>query len=141
MSMMRYAVKENATGVALTSALIIDGKDYTFKSIKRVLAAEDVGNGAGQTQHAAGCLVAQFAGSLVKDVVNFSVYRPLAGGDAVGWISLIDGWHNPLDLTHLFKVSWKAAEGSLRLRDFGNNAAVQLVAGDILQFLVVTGNS
>ncbi|CAK9250412.1 unnamed protein product [Sphagnum jensenii] len=72
----RYAVTRAA---GLTSALIVQGLDYTLKVINRILASSDnnnhgdIGTAAGQTRDnagggAPGCLVAQFQGSIIKDV-------------------------------------------------------------------------
>ena len=132
MAIIRCATQTNATGAALTSAVVVDGRDYTLKSIKRVLAAADVGNGAGQTQNAAGLLVAQFVGATVKDVVNFSIYRP-SGGDPV-WTQLLDGFYAG---DALLSVSWTVKGNGLYLRETTNAI---LATGDIIQFLVVVGN-
>lgn len=136
MAILRYATQSNATGAALTSALITKGEDYTFKSIKRILAAADVGNAAGQTQHANGCLVVQFSGAIIKDVVHFSVFRP--GG---GWNRIADNIYAAA-AANVFNTGWAiSADGaSLLLRDQGTGAPGLLVAGDFIQALVVLGN-
>jgi hypothetical protein len=139
-TVVRYATVTNTTGAALTSALLVDGKEYALRSVKRTFVAADIGAGAGQTQHANGCLIAQFSGCFIKDVVHFSMFRDLS---ADGFLDILDGFHNVANVAHLFQVGWKiGTDGqSLYLRDAGNNAATQLVAADILQVLVLTGNS
>lgn len=133
MAIIRCATQTNTTSKALTSAVVVDGRDYTLKSIKRVLAAADIGDGAGQIQNASGCLIAQFVGANVKDVVNFSVYRP-EEADEVIWTQLLDGYYTD---SKLLSVSWAVKDNGLYLREFFNKL---LKAGDIIQFLVVVGN-
>jgi hypothetical protein len=139
-SVIRYGAVTNTTGAVLTSALLVDGKEYSLRAVKRTFAVADIGANAGQTQHAAGCLVAQFSGCFIKDVIHFSMFRDL-GAD--GFLDILDGFHSIANVGHLFQVGWKiGVDGqSLYLRDAGNNAATLLVANDILQALVLTGNS
>ena len=94
MAILRYANQTNpnpAGAAGLTSAIIVQGLDYTLKVINRVLASSDnnnhgdIGTAAGQTRDgtgggAPGCLVAQFQGMIIKDVVSFSVFRPAVAG-------------------------------------------------------------
>lgn len=143
MSIIRYASQANITGAALVSALIIDGADYALKSIKRILAAADIGNGAGQTYDATGggapgCLVATISGSLIKDVVSFDVSRPTVA-DGRTYYKKIDGLF--ATSTNSYQWTLSADQKSLYIFDASTNAAARLVAGDIIQFLIVTGNS
>jgi hypothetical protein len=138
MAILRYAKQGNATGAALVSALIVHGQDYTLKSIKRTLTAADVGANAGQTQHANGCLIAQFQGAKIKDVIHFSVFHL----DGAEWNIIFDGKHNPADASHRSSIGWKlsADSSSLYVRDRSNNAATLLTAADYIQALIVLGN-
>lgn len=58
---VRYKFIKNTTGAAITTATAFpylnDGDDKTRRVIKRLLTADDIGTGAGQTQHADGVIV------------------------------------------------------------------------------------
>jgi hypothetical protein len=138
MAIVRYATKGNATGAVLTSALIKDGKDYTLKCIVRKLAAADVGNGAGQTQEANGCLVAQIQGAVFKDIIHCSIIRNAL---IAGWNAIGDGYHSQIGDAQT--LGWKiSADGkSLYVKDSTANADAQVVADDTIYILALVGNS
>lgn len=79
-SVVKYSVVKNTTGAVLTSALtdVAGGQQYNLNVIKRVFAAADIGNAAGQTQNAAGCLVGQVEGCRILSVVSMMLVRPAA---------------------------------------------------------------
>ena len=75
MAILRQAVITNTTGGVLTTALLEDGQDYKLLSIKRILAAADIGEDPGQTQHAGGCLIGSIEGGHMVDILWADVLR------------------------------------------------------------------
>ena len=75
MAILRQAVLQNATGAVLTHGLLEDGQDYKLLSIKRILAAADIGEDPGQTQHAGGCLIGSIEGGHMVDILWSKVLR------------------------------------------------------------------
>lgn len=155
-SVLRYGTVNNTTGAAITTPSVVNlttGQDYALTAVKRPLAAADVGANAGQTRHASGLFVVNFTGKLIKDVVSFNVYRPLTTAAAIGGKPLnipLTGYvmsnaNPPVAPTNLNQsVGWTwciSANGlSLILRDSASNADGQLIAGDVITALLVTGN-
>lgn len=154
MSIIRYGAITNPTpagAAGLTQALLVDGTDLSFKAISRVLASSDnanhgdIGTGRGQTRDnagggAPGCLVFQTSGQLILDVLSFSVFRPVVTGNRTFYRRIdgaIDGQegHNSI-----YEWTLSNDKQSLYVFDFSADAVSFLAGGDILKFLVVTGN-
>lgn len=153
MAILRYAIQGNSTGAALTSALITQGKDYALKTIRRTLTAADVGANAGQTQDngeldSSGCLVAQFSGALIKEVLAFDVYRPGSNGEGVapnpgtGWSRTINNFSDG-DAGHISSYAWRISTdgSSLYLKDSSTDAGTQLAANDFVVVSLLLGNT
>lgn len=154
MADIRYGIITNSTPAAaagLTSALLIDGTDLSLKAISRTLASSDnnnhgdIGTGVGQTRDnrgggAPGCLIFQTAGALILDVLNFSVFRPVVAGGRT-FYRRIDGAIDGAAAHHsIYQWSLSTDKKSLYIFDLSAHAASYLAGGDILKFLVVTGN-
>lgn len=153
---IRYGVVSNTTGAAIITASVTNlsaGNDYALMAVKRTLAAADVGANAGQTRNAGGLFVVNFTGKFIKDVMAFNVYRPLPTAAQIGGKVLnipLTGYvmsnaNPPVAPTNLNQsIGWTwciSADGlSLILRDSASNADGQLIAGDIINALLVTGN-
>jgi hypothetical protein len=121
-SVIRYSTVTNTTGAVLTTALVADGKEYALKAVTRTFAAADIGNAVGQTQNATGALAAQFQGSVIKDVLEFQLFR---ANSPIGSAQNIDYILSP-DLKSIY-----AHDGG----------AIDIQAGDSLRMLLVTGNN
>ena len=155
MAILRYAIQTNPTPAAaagLTSALILQGQDYTLKNIRRVLASSDnnnhgdIGTAAGQTRDAIGggapgCLIAQFQGATIKDVVSLTFYRPVVAGGRT-FYRMMDNFYTAT-AGQISQYEWTVSTDgvSLYVYDASNNAACYLAGGDIVQALVVVGNA
>lgn len=154
MAILRYATQTNPTpagAAGLTSALIVQGLDYTLKVINRILASSDnnnhgdIGTAVGQTRDnagggAPGCLVAQFQGSIIKDVVSFDVFRPVVAGGRTFYRRL-DGSVDGAAAHHsIYEWTLSNDRQSLYVYDLSANAASYLRGGDLLKFLIVLGN-
>jgi hypothetical protein len=154
MAILRYANQTNpnpAGAAGLTSAIIVQGVDYTLKVINRVLASSDnnnhgdIGTGVGQTRDnagggAPGCLVAQFQGAIIKDVVSFSVFRPAVAGGRTFYQRLDGILDGQAGHQSLYEWTLSTDRQSLYVYDLSANAASFLAGGDMLKFLVVLGN-
>lgn len=160
MAILRYAPVTNtinpAGAMTIANTLpITSGEDYVLKVIRRNLTAGDIGNNAGQTQDnaqpantpTAGCLIAQFSGAIIKDVLTFEIYRPGSGGAGVppnpgtGWNRVLDNFYIAA-AANVTSIAWRiSADGSaLYLKDAATNATNQLAAGDFVLALLVLGN-
>lgn len=122
-AIVRHTTVTNKTNAALTSAWVNDGTDYAFKTIERILVNADIGTGIGQLSHANGCLVAQFSGCRIEDVINISAFH------------VDNEWS--IDVTNL--VSWRI-EGLHSYSLYMKAPVNVLVGGDNLRALVLTGN-
>lgn len=133
---VRHSEFTNATGavVAAGGATVEKGQTYCFETVSRTLAAADVGAGAGQTQHAAGMIFAEFKGVTVKAVTSLAVYR-IAGGVTYLFTYLTDAKANPG-----YIISNANDISTLRFRDGGAGNGL-LVTGDIVVMTVEVGNS
>ena len=154
MAILRYANQTNpnpAGAAGLTSAIIVQGLDYTLKVINRVLASSDnnnhgdIGTGVGQTRDnagggAPGCLVAQFQGAIIKDVVSFSVFRPAVAGGRTFYQRLDGILDGQAGHQSLYEWTLSTDRQSLYVYDLSANAASYLAGGDLLKFLIVLGN-
>ena len=154
MAILRYANQTNpnpAGAAGLTSAIIVQGLDYTLKVINRVLASSDnnnhgdIGTGVGQTRDnagggAPGCLVAQFQGMIIKDVVSFSVFRPAVAGGRTFYQRLDGILDGQAGHQSLYEWTLSTDRQSLYVYDLSANAASYLAGGDLLKFLIVLGN-
>lgn len=137
-SSLRYSTITNGTGAAVVAggALVSVGQDYAAETVDRILVAADVGAGAGQTQHAAGMIFAEFKGAVIKKVISASIVRT-AGN--------FDYFYLGTDIITAnigFQIVAVNANGvsTLRLID-GAAAAAQLAAGDHIIVVVELGNS
>ena len=155
-NVIRYGSVNNTTGAAITNASVINlstGKDYALMAVKRTLVAADVGANAGQTRNANGLFVVNITGKFIKDVMAFNIYRPLPTAAAIGGVVLnipLTGYvmsnaNPPAAPTNLNQsIGWTwciSADGlSLILRDSALNADGQLIVGDVINALFVTGN-
>lgn len=75
MAIIRQAVITNTTGGVLTQGILEDGRDTKLLAIKRALAAADIGEAEGQTQHAGGCLIGTIEGGHMLDILWGEVLR------------------------------------------------------------------
>lgn len=126
----------NPTGavVAVGGASTQIGQDYSGIVTRRTLAAIDIGNTAGKTQHAAGMIFAEVYGGVVKGVTSLEVFR-IAGGITYKLTYLTDARVYPgFSVTNLNGVS------TVRFRDGGAGNGL-LVAGDIVVMTLEVGNS
>ena len=155
-SVIRYGSVNNTTGAAITTPSVVNlstGQDYALMAVKRSLVAADIGANAGQTRNANGLFVVNFTGKFIKDVVSFNVYRPLTTAALIGGKPLnlpLTGYAMsnanppaaPTNLNQSTGWTWCiSADGlSLILRDSALNADGQLIAGDVITALLVTGN-
>lgn len=141
-SVIRYADVINGTGAVLTTTtgLVIEGKDGSHKAFRRVLAAIDIGNGAGKTQDASdptgGCLVCTVKGAKIKAVTGFQLFRPAVATNATF------NYVQEATAAHFFKYGWRiSADGySLYLHDAGDDATTLLAAGDFIAVNLILGN-
>jgi len=133
---VRHMVFTNATGavVAAGGATVEKGQDYAAHTISRTLAAIDVGNTAGKTQHASGMIFAEFAGVAAKAVLSISVFRAgvlfMAGGDSA--------------TTVVAKPKYTITTGNgvstVRLIDTAAGVGL-LAADDVVVMAIAVGNS
>jgi hypothetical protein len=72
---VRFTTFENTTGDPVVSggALANQGQDYALECIRVKFSADDIGAGAGQTQHEDGMLFTEFQGAAVKGLVSVTV--------------------------------------------------------------------
>jgi hypothetical protein len=133
---VRHSEFTNTTGavVAAGGATVEKGQDYGFEVVSRTLAAADVGNGVGQTQHAQGMIFAEFQGVTVKSVTSLEVYR-VAGGVTYKFTYLTDARAYPG-----YIISTANGVTTLRFRDGGAGNGL-LLANDIVRMSVEVGNS
>lgn len=129
----RYKSVTNGTGAALTVAGVdqTDGNDRLVRTVVRPYAAADIGAGAGQTQNAGGCIIdALPVGTNVLAIIA----QTFRAGRSIDNLTLNAG-AQIASLTY----SYNAADGTIRVVDAGNNAAVLLVAGDITMATLLLG--
>lgn len=133
---VRHTEFTNATGAVVVAggATVEKGQDYGLEVVSRTLAAIDVGNGAGKTQHAAGMIFAEFKGVTIKSVPSIEVYR-VAGGVTYKFTYLTDARAYPG-----YIISTANGVSTLRFRDGGAGNGL-LLAADIVVMTVEVGNS
>jgi hypothetical protein len=124
--MYKFFIIQNTTGAVLTST----GSDYlkgnpaSIEQFARVFAAEDVGANAGQTQHAAGCLLISIENGYIVEA-SHAFYKK----DGV-WrkeATNLQSANNPYSLTGLSRSDdYK----KLYIRDFAAHADGRIAATD-----------
>jgi hypothetical protein len=136
-SSVRYSSITNGTGAAVVAggALINQGQDYAAECVNRVLAAADIGNAAGQTQHAQGMIFAEFQGALIKKIISVSIMRT-----AGGFAKFFTGSDAVAALPG-FSITNAAGVSTLRLNDTATGAGGQLAAADEVIVILELGNS
>jgi hypothetical protein len=134
---IRHSVIENTTGAAVVAdgAIINYGQDYAGQSIDRKIVAADVGAGAGQTQHAAGMIFAEFQGAVIKRVVSASIVRTTGGFDY--FFQGSDTVSNNIG----FSITNTDGKSTLRIKDAPSGGAGRLVANDHVIVILELGNS
>lgn len=153
---IRYGTLTNTTNAAITTASVVNlstGQDYALMGVKRPLASADIGTNTGQTRSGNGLFVVNFTGKFIKEVIAFNVYRPLATAASIGGKAVnipLTGFAMsdanvptvPTNLNMVIGWTWciSADNTSLILRDSATTAPGQLIAGDVVTALLVTGN-
>lgn len=144
-SVVRYTVITNPNAAILTVANANSGDDFSEQWVKRIFRAEDVGANVGQTRDATdptvGCLVAQFTGSRVIDILITSPYRtaPATNRDFSGPVIGTANNTSKVD----YRVSYDATSGISSIYIFDRAAANpgQIVANDWIYILPLVGDS
>jgi hypothetical protein len=134
---IRHLSVVNSTGrVLLSSDIPNDGGDEKqVLSYHRTLSAADIGDNAGQTRHADGCLLFVLPTNLKNLCVQILTYRISNNGETR---ILID---SQTTADHYFLVNYtKNALNEFRIRDLGDDASTHLVAGDVVECIVVAGS-
>ena len=136
---VRFKEVLNTTGAALTSAGVAsnDGDEKALKKIKRVLVAADIGANAGQTQHGQGCLVDVLAPGTTVISLSGESFKVSNATERRRLDNLtLNSGAQIASLKYFINAS-----NEIRVIDAGNNAAVQLAAGDVVSVEIVTGYS
>lgn len=137
MNSTRYQYVNNTLGVALTTAnfpYTNDGDDKKVVTIKRKLAAADIGTAAGQTRHALGAIVGIIPATSNVLLIEYTVQRPLTPVSGITPYTDIGGVVYPLP-TPTNQENTQIALGldnTIRVIDAGGIAQVQLAAGDLV---------
>ena len=155
-SVIRYGAVSNTTGAAITNPALVNlssGQDYALMAVRRPLVAADIGTNSGQTRNANGLFMVNFTGKLIKDVISVTAYRPLTTASQIGGKVMnlpLAGYAMrnanppvaPTNLNQVIGITYCiSADGlSLILRDSASNADGQLIEGDVIMALLVTGN-
>lgn len=136
-SSVRYSTITNGTGAVVVAggAPINQGQDYAAECVDRLLAAADVGAGAGQTQHAAGMIFAEFKGAVIKKVISASIVRT-AGGFDYFFLGT-----DAVTANIGFSITNASGVSTLRIKDSATGAAGFMAAGDHIVVVVELGNS
>jgi len=133
---VRYKLVTNTTGAALTAAGVPagDGDDKLYRVIERVFAAADIGNGAGQTQNAGGCIVDVLPAGTNALILEGAAYKVNAGAARrLDNLTLAAG-------AQIASLSYSIdANNAVRVVDAGNNATVQLAANDYVVIKLTIG--
>lgn len=144
-SVVRYTLITNPAAAILTVADANSGDDFSRQLVKRVFRADDIGAGAGQTRDATdpttGCLVAQFSGSRVMDVLISSPYRTAAATNRNFTGPVLGTGANTSKVD--YRVSFDANSGISSIYIFDRAAAApgQIVAADWIFLEVLMGRS
>ena len=144
-SVVRYTVITNPAAAILTVANANSGDDFSDQYVKRVFRAEDVGENAGQTRDATdptrGCLVAQFSGSRVMDVLISSPYRTAVATNTAFSGPVIGTGANTSKVD--YRVSYDAQSGisSVYIFDRAADAPGRIVAADWIYIFPLIGGS
>lgn len=137
----------NGAAALLTTASADNGDEFAVQHVKRVFTAADIGGNAGQTRDAAsnptlGCLVAQFSGSRIRDIINLNLYRPVAGANVTNFNTIIFG--TGANTTAIgWNVIYNAQTGisSIYILDTAAGAPGRIAAADWIEFDVLLGDS
>jgi|SRR5690349_11660121 hypothetical protein len=137
-AVVRHSTFTNTTGAAVVAggASLEMEKNYSAHTREITLAAADVGNAAGQTQNAAGMLVAEVEGADIKRVVSVQVFR-LANNFLMQVIPAVAADPNLTYGTRIIDVN---GVSTLRLLDSTAAGAGRLAAGDIVVINFLVGN-
>lgn len=137
---VRYKSVLNTTGEVLYPGDIPtkDGDDKQFRIVRRVLAAADIGDEEGQTQHNPdGALVCAI--SLTENVLSVTgrTYRNgvLIDGTVFGGAAHVNITQSAIR----YFVSDGATLRHIRVRDLGTVAQTQIAAGDVIVVELITG--
>lgn len=126
MSIVKFSIITNGTGAALTTTAnqYLSGDISSIEIYARIFAAADVGAGAGQTQHAGGCLLVSInAGFIVEASHAFYKKNGVWRKEATN----LQSANNPYSTTAL---SRSADYKSLLIRDFAAHADGRIAADD-----------
>ncbi len=131
----------------LTSANGDAGNDLADVSITRVLAAGDIGTGAGQigdttSDPTLGCLAVQFTGSRVVEIDNLQLWRGTAAAHTtVFWGPVTGTAGNTVNIRTHVVYNVQTGVSSVYLIDEAAGAPGVAVADDEVRFTVCLGQS
>lgn len=134
---VRDIVLTNTTGAPVVAGGMpaTGGQDRACEVINVILTANDVGAGAGQTQNAAGMIIAEFQGAVIKNVVSMEVFR-VTNGFAYNFLG-----SDAVSANYGYSVTNTNNVSTLRLIDSATGAAGRLAANDKVTILVEVGNT
>jgi hypothetical protein len=142
---IRYKDVRNTSGAVFTATNYpynTDGDDKKQMLVKRTLAAIDIGTGAGQTQHASGLIVDSIPATSNILSVQLYITRAVAVIGTQTPYYNIQGEGNAYPITSQFYIKWYIdTDNCLRIVDGGAAAEVRLIESDIIQALIIIGNS
>lgn len=157
---VRFKNVQNTTGAALTTAGVAsgDGDDRSYRLITRPLVAADIGTGAGQTQHALGCIIDVLPGGLpigstsqpgvnILDLSGASWKAVAAAGGRPACFKRLDnmitrGAANIVGEIAEIEYFFYPTDNTIRVYDAGGvagNATAALAAGDYVEVLLTFG--
>lgn len=137
-SSVRYRPITNATNAAVVAggANIGYGQDFSLETVARTMvAATDIGAGAGQTLHLEGMIFAEFTGAVVKDIVSIEIFR-IANGFSYEFLGT-----DILTVNLGFKIVNAGGVSTLRLKDAASAAGARLIDADKVVVTVLLGSS
>lgn len=143
-SVVRYTAINGGLAL-LTTALANNGDEFASQKVKRTFLAADVGTGAGQTRDATnpavGCLVAQFTGSRIRDIINLQLWKNVVTNTTSFRTLVVGATTDTLNLG--VRVSYNAVTGvsSIYILDKAAGAGGQIVADSWVTMDVLLGDS
>jgi len=144
-SVVRYTVVTNPNAAILTVANANSGDDFSEQWVKRVFRASDVGVNLGQTRDATdptvGCLVAQFNGSRVIDILITSPYRTAVATNRDFSGPVIGTANNTSKVDYRVEYNANSGISSIYIFDRSAGAPGQIVANDWIFILPLLGDS
>jgi hypothetical protein len=109
-----------------------DGSDRSVRVVRRNIVAADVGNGAGQTQNATGCIVCTVPAGINILAIRGATYDLANAGPPAEYRlrdnMLYAAGPNGADIRYFFN----AADNTIRVHDNAVTNQVQMAANDIV---------